>query len=56
VQHEPQNLPGGGSEHHSVGHFEPQPPLEGGGGRPSKPYVVWSSAPSDAAHGPGSEE
>ena len=54
--HEPQSLPPAGSEHHSVAHFEPAPPLEGGTVRPSKPYVVWSSAPSDAPHGPGSEE
>jgi hypothetical protein len=31
----------------TVAHFEPSTtPAEGGGGRQSKPYVVWSSAPS----------
>ncbi len=30
-----------------IAHFEPAPPLEGPAGRTSKPYVVWSSAPSE---------
>ncbi len=33
--------------HHSVAHFEPAAPVEGAG-RPGKPYVVWSSAPSSS--------
>jgi len=38
-------------EPHSVAHFEPSPPVEGAGTRPAKPYVVWSSAPTEAAPG-----
>jgi ribonuclease E len=30
-----------------LAHFEPTPPTEGNTQRESKPYVVWSSAPSD---------
>jgi ribonuclease E len=45
-------------DHHPIAHFEPTPPLEGPSGRQGgKPYVVWSSAPSDAApHNAGPEE
>ncbi|HYK25249.1 MAG TPA: Rne/Rng family ribonuclease [Steroidobacteraceae bacterium] len=41
---------------HTIAHFEPSSPLEGTGGRPSKPYVVWSSAPAEPSHDPGREE
>ncbi|MGH8218642.1 MAG: hypothetical protein ACREUT_08770, partial [Steroidobacteraceae bacterium] len=41
---------------HSIAHFEPSPPLEGNGGGPSKPYVVWSSAPAEPSHDPGRDE
>ena len=39
-------------------HFEPSPSSEGGSNQQSKPYVVWSSAPSDrvASGGRGPEE
>jgi ribonuclease E len=30
-----------------LGHFEPSPPTESNTAREAKPYVVWSSAPSD---------
>ncbi|HUA25212.1 MAG TPA: Rne/Rng family ribonuclease [Steroidobacteraceae bacterium] len=30
-----------------LGHFEPSPPTESNTSRETKPYVVWSSAPSD---------
>jgi ribonuclease E len=46
-----------GGDHHPIAHFEPTPPLEGPSGRQTKPYVVWSSAPSDAPpHDAGHEE
>jgi ribonuclease E len=32
-----------------LAHFEPSPPIESASPRESKPYVVWSSAPSDKA-------
>ena len=32
-----------------LGHFEPSPPTESNTSRETKPYVVWSSAPSDRA-------
>src|SRR2546429_4847075 len=35
------------SEHKTIAHFEPTPPIEGA--RQSKPYVVWSSTPSEKA-------
>jgi len=41
---------------HPIAHFEPSPGLEGTSGRPAKPYVVWSSAPAESSHDPGSEE
>lgn len=40
-------------------HFEPSPPTESSAPRETKPYVVWSSTPSDHAAsggGRGSEE
>jgi ribonuclease E len=44
------------NEHKTIAHFEPTPPIEGGT-RQSKPYVVWSSAPSEnVAQGRGSDE
>lgn len=47
---------GGGEAHRPVAHFEPAPPLEGAG-RQGKPYVVWSSAPSESARPePGGDE
>ncbi len=47
-----------GEEHRPIAHFEPAPPLEGSAGRAgTKPYVVWSSAPSESApHEPGPDE
>ncbi len=51
---EPQQNPS--EQPHTIAHFEPSPPLEGTGGRPSKPYVVWSSAPAEPSHDPGREE
>jgi hypothetical protein len=45
-----------------IAHFEPSPPIESNTPRETKPYVVWSSAPPDAADkvvsssGRGSEE
>ncbi|HEY6516877.1 MAG TPA: Rne/Rng family ribonuclease [Steroidobacteraceae bacterium] len=43
-----------------LAHFEPSPPTETSTARETKPYVVWSSAPSDHAASPdgsrGSEE
>jgi hypothetical protein len=40
-----------GEEHRPIAHFEPSPPVEGSAGAQSggKPYVVWSSAPTEAA-------
>ncbi len=35
----------------SSAHFEPSPPPGGDASRENKPYVVWSSAPSDVQHG-----
>jgi ribonuclease E len=32
-----------------IAHFEPSPPIESSTPRETKPYVVWSSAPPDAA-------
>jgi len=32
-----------------IAHFEPSPPIESSAPRETKPYVVWSSAPPDAA-------
>jgi len=53
-RHEPATAAG---EHHPIAHFEPSPPIEGATGRQSKPYVVWSSAPTDdAPHGGGGPE
>jgi len=47
----------GTSEPHSLGHFEPSAPVESSGARPAKPYVVWSSAPSESpAHDSRPEE
>jgi len=47
----------GTEEHRPIAHFEPTAPLEGPSGRQSKPYVVWSSAPSDETpHGDGGRE
>jgi ribonuclease E len=37
-----------------VAHFEPSPPTESGAPRETKPYVVWSSAPSEQAASGGS--
>ncbi len=47
-----------GDEHRPIAHFEPSPPLEGISGHPGgKPYVVWSSAPSEGTpHDPGQDE
>jgi ribonuclease E len=42
-----------------IAHFEPSPPTESNTSRETKPYVVWSSAPSDRAAsggGRGSDE
>lgn len=41
-----------------MAHFEPAPSVESSAERPGgKPYVVWSSAPSESApHEPGSDE
>jgi ribonuclease E len=36
-----------------LGHFEPSPPTESNTSREAKPYVVWSSAPSDRAASTG---
>ncbi len=54
----PAAVEAGGEEHRPLAHFEPAPPLEGSAGRPgAKPYVVWSSAPSESApHEPGPDE
>ena len=34
-------------DHRPIAHFEPTPPLEGTQHRQNRPYVVWSSAPSE---------
>ena len=35
------------AEHKTIAHFEPTPPIEGA--RQNKPYVVWSSSPTEKA-------